>query len=155
MAWRDRLRPASYRDAAFHIERPDALTAGRRVQVHDYPGRDDPYTEDLGHVTPEYSITGYLVGDDYPALRDRLIAACARPGAGSLIHPYLGAVHVACTECRVSESTRDGRMAHVQMTFVSAGRNRYPTADVDTAAAVTSAADAVDTAAQSQLADAW
>lgn len=155
MPWRDRLQPASFRGAPFEIESHSAIAGGRRVQVHEYPGRDDPYTEDLGLRTGEYQIQGYLVGDDYMLARDRLVAACAKAGPGTLVHPYLGTLDVVCNECSVDESSREGRMARVRLSFTAAGRNRYPAGDVDTVAAVDAAATATDAAAQAQFQSAW
>ena len=155
MTWRDRLLPASYRGATFRVESHSATPAGRRVQVHEYPGRDTPYVEDLGQRTPEYEIQGYLVGDEYARERDALVATCTRRGPGTLVHPYLGTLEVVCTECNVSERTQEGRMARVRLTFRHAGRNRYPAMSADTAAAVNAAADVADAAAQRQLEAAW
>ena len=146
MPWRDQLMRASFRGAPFEIDSHDTTAAGRRVQVHEYPGRDDPYTEDLGRRASEYTLEAYLVGDDYARARDALVAACARPGPGVLVHPYLGELEVVCTECSVSESTREGRLARVRLAFTVAGANRYPVAVADTAARVDAAADAADAA---------
>lgn len=44
--WRDRLRDASFRGVPFSVDDDDA-SFGRRVQLHEYPKRDKPYTEDL------------------------------------------------------------------------------------------------------------
>ncbi|MGN6915071.1 DNA circularization N-terminal domain-containing protein, partial [Neisseria sp. P0013.S009] len=47
MAWKDRLRQASFKQAAFGVE-AHSSEQGRRVVVHESPGRDKPYVEDLG-----------------------------------------------------------------------------------------------------------
>lgn len=47
MAWKDRLVDASFRGVAFKTE-DESLTAGRRVETHEFVNRDKPYTEDLG-----------------------------------------------------------------------------------------------------------
>lgn len=47
MSWKNKLRPASFRGASFGVE-SHQTEQGRRTQVHEYPGRDDPYVEDLG-----------------------------------------------------------------------------------------------------------
>ena len=53
MPWRDRLLDASFRGAAFRVESHSAEAAGRRAAVHQYPGRDTPYAEDLGRRVSE------------------------------------------------------------------------------------------------------
>ncbi|HCS4673821.1 TPA: DNA circularization N-terminal domain-containing protein, partial [Escherichia coli] len=49
MTWKDRLQDASFRGVPFKVEEESA-GAGRRVETHEYPNRDKPYTEDLGKV---------------------------------------------------------------------------------------------------------
>ena len=44
------LRPASFRGVSFQVD-VASLSAGRRVQVHEYPQRDQPWVEDLGRAT--------------------------------------------------------------------------------------------------------
>ncbi|MBJ5519702.1 DNA circularization N-terminal domain-containing protein, partial [Salmonella enterica subsp. enterica serovar Meleagridis] len=86
MTWKDRLQDASFRGVPFKVEEENAGT-GRRVETHEYPNRDKPYTEDLGKVTFRPSITAYVVGDDCFDQRDRLIDALNKPGPGTLVHP--------------------------------------------------------------------
>ena len=143
MAWRDHLIPAAFRGARFHVARHESQ-GGRRVHVHEYPGRDEPYPEDLGRRAREFEVEGYVVGDDYFAARDALLDACDAAGPGQLDHPYLGRRRVACTGCTVAESTREGRMARIAMTFVEAGENRYPASGADTPAAVNAQAERAD-----------
>ncbi|EPY2517038.1 DNA circularization N-terminal domain-containing protein [Escherichia coli] len=76
--WRDRLQDASFRGVPFKVEEESAGT-GRRVETHEYPNRDKPYTEDLGKITFRPSITAYVVGDDCFDQRDRLIDCAAEP----------------------------------------------------------------------------
>lgn len=56
--WRDRLRDASFRGVPFSVE-DDEGSFGRRVQVHEYPNRDKPFTEDLGRATRRMTINAY------------------------------------------------------------------------------------------------
>ena len=94
MTWKDRLQDASFRGVPFKVEEESAGT-GRRVETHEYPNRDKPYTEDLGKVTFRPSITAYVVGDDCFDQRDRLIEALNKPGPGTLVHPTYGEVRKA------------------------------------------------------------
>ncbi len=152
MSWKNNLRPASFRGVPFHVAGHDAEAAGRRVQVHEYPGRDRPWPEDLGRKASEFNVEAYVTGDDYMAARDRLISACAEAGPGTLIHPYLGSLSVLCTGCRVAERAGDGRMASFRLSFVDAGENRFPAASADTGANVRAAANRTDAAIQAAFA---
>lgn len=152
MTWRDQLRPASFRGVAFQIRAHSAEVAGRRAEIHQYPQRDVPFAEDLGLRAGEYSVDGYVLGDDYMAARDALIAACAAAGPGALVHPYLGALTVLCTGCSVTESSREGRMARFALAFAQAGENRFPRPSPDTRAATADAAADASTAVQTAFA---
>ena len=149
MSWRDRLLAGSFRGAGFSIESHDSKAGGRRLHVHEYPGRDDPYAEDLGAVTGDFEVNAFVLGDDYDRQRDALIRACNAPGSGVLVHPYLGLRRVACSEIRVSERASEGRMARITMQFIAAGANKEPASLVDTAALlVDRAASAAEAAAR-------
>ncbi|WP_334473652.1 DNA circularization protein [Arsenophonus sp. PmNCSU2021_1] len=131
-SWKDNLRPASFRGVPFQVE-DDEGTFGRRVQVHEYPNRDKPYTEDLGRATRRFNIGAYLVGDDFFEARDRLIAAIDTPGPGTLVHPYYGEIAVCIDgEVRVSHSGREGRMCRVSFSVVEAGELSFPIAGIAT-----------------------
>jgi len=146
MAWRDNLVPASFRGVRFGIDGHESPIAGRRVQTHEYPGRDEPFTEDLGKRTKRYSFDAWVLGDDYADQRDRLIEACDMAGPGELTHPYLGTRQVVCTACDVTERTREGGMARFSLAFTDAGMNQYPTGRSDTPAVTRDYARAARTA---------
>jgi len=141
MSWKDKLLPASFRGAAFYCEASDG-EIGRRVALHEYPQRDLPYAEDLGRKARRCTLDGYVLGADYMDARDALIAAIEAPGPGILVHPYLGQMSVAVLEARgPRESTAEGGMARFSLTFVESGEALFPTAETDTAAVVSAAAD--------------
>ena len=141
MAWRDNLRPASFRGVEFQIDDAASPIAGRRVQTHEYPGRDTPFIEDLGRRTKTYSFDAWVVGDDYADQRDRLIDACDAEGPGELVHPYLGSREAFCTACDLSQRTREGRMARFSLSFTESGTNQNPTDRANTSAVVSESAD--------------
>ena len=151
MPWRANLVDASFRGVGFQVDEHDSPIAGRRVAVHEYPGRDEPFIEDLGRTTKTYSIEAFMVGDDYATARDRLIEACDMPGPGELVHPYLGSLQVACTGCSLTERTREGRMARFSLSFTEAGANQYPTNRVNTTDAVDTSTNAASESFISQL----
>ena len=132
MPWRDNLVRASFRGVPFHVNDTDAPVAGRRLVVHEYPGRDEPFVEDLGRRTKAWTIEAFVVGEDYARTRDRLIEACDVAGPGELVHPYLGSLQVQCRACSVSERTREGRMARFSLEFVESGANQFPTSTTNT-----------------------
>jgi prophage DNA circulation protein len=46
-AWAANLQPASWRGVPFAVE-VDTYRGGRRIALHEYPYRDDPWLEDTG-----------------------------------------------------------------------------------------------------------
>ena len=96
-----------------------------------------------------------MVGDDYADVRDRLIDVCDMPGAGELVHPYLGSLQVACTACSLTERTREGRMARFSLSFVEAGVDQYPSSRVDTGDNVTVAANEAAALTIDQFSERW
>ena len=145
MGWRDGYLRASFRGIRFEVDAHETA-AGRRVQTHEYPGRDEPFTEDLGRRAGQFTLEAYIVGDDYRRRRDLLVAACDRPGVGTLVHPYLGVRRVNCARYRVSERTSEGGMCRFQLTFAEAGRSRYPSVVTDLEALVSTRVAAARTA---------
>lgn len=128
MTWREELRDASFRGVPFEVE-GDSGTFGRRTQVHEYPQRDKPWSEDLGRATRNFEVTAFLIGDDYLARRDALLAALETEGPGTLVHPWYGELEVSVREpARVSHSSRDGGMCTVALAFVEAGELEFPAA---------------------------
>lgn len=144
MSWRDRIGDgtAEFRGVTLYLER-GSISPGRRVEVHEYPLRDEPYAEDLGRQAREWQVTGYLVGDDYDIQRNRLADALEIPGAAEMRHSYYGTHRVVVVDARISESTREGGMARVSLRVVRADDDpRYPTAIADTQAVVAEAGSA-------------
>lgn len=131
--WRDRLRDASFRGVPFSVDDDDA-SFGRRVQLHEYPKRDKPYTEDLGRAARRLTINAYVIGDDYADKRDRLIAAVETEGPGTLVHPQYGEMQGSINgTVKVSHSSSEGRMSRISFEFVESGELTFPVAGVATA----------------------
>ncbi|WP_410751402.1 DNA circularization protein [Citrobacter sp. U14242] len=144
MTWKDRLVEASFRGVSFKTE-DEGATVGRRVETHEYPNRDKPYTEDLGKVTFKPNITAYVIGDDCFEQRDRLIEALNKPGPGTLVHPTFGELNVCVDgEIRVSTTRSEGRMVRFDLQFVEAGELTYPTSGAATANTLVSSCSALD-----------
>lgn len=136
MTWRDDLRPASFRGVHFFVA-ADSSRFGRRVVVHTYPQRDTPYVEDLGRRSREYQFDAFVIGPNYMEDRDAFIAACEESGAGELIHPKYGSLMVTATaDCEVSETTAEGGIARIRVTFTEAGEQEQPSQSADTLAVI-------------------
>ena len=144
MTWKDRLQDASFRGVPFKVEE-ESSGVGRRVETHEYPNRDKPYTEDLGKVSLRPSLTAYGVGEDCFDQRDRLIEALNKPGPGTLVHPVYGEMSVCVDgEINVSTSSSEGRMVRFDLRFVEAGELTYPTSGAATANTLASSCSALD-----------
>ena len=150
MSWREQLIAATFRGAAFFVGGHEA-ELGRRVQVHEYPQRDKPYTEDLGRATRVFSLDAFVLGDDYLAQRDRLLRAVELPGPGQLKHPYLGEMRASCVSCRLVESTPEGGLARFALDFVESGDAEFKSDTASTAAAVAAAGTTCTAATQSSF----
>lgn len=153
MSWRDRLRPASFRGVGFYTFDRRDYESGRRVQLHQYPFRDLPYAEDLGLQAGQFRVDCLLIGRDYDLQRDQLEAALKQPGPGTLVLPTRGAARVVVLNFRSSESTSEGGVCRISVTFAEAGERIEPAASADTAAAVDAAAAAALEAAQADFAE--
>lgn len=151
MAWRDELRPGSFRDVPFHIDAADQQ-GGRRQVVHEFPQRDDPVIEDLGLRPHGFTLDCLVLGADYMTARDALIAALDAAGPGTLVHPYRGALTVSCDTWRVRESSREGGIAWFSIDFVASAVAPRPLSVEDTAATTEAAAAAAMTEAGDGLA---
>lgn len=137
-SWRDYVQDASFRGVKFLVDGDD-LAGGRRGLTHEFPYRDTPENEDLGHKAREYHITGYVIGDDWQRQRDQLIAALEQGGIAELVHPHYGIQKVWAKSYNVRHSSTRGREAAIEMTFMQEDRTRlhqdYPTVKLNITAA--------------------
>lgn len=152
--WRDKYQPGSFRGVAFKTVSHDA-SGGRRGAVHEYPQRDVPYFEDLGRRAKTYDIECVVLGAEYMAGRDALIAALDAYGPGILLHPYHGQIEVSVPNYSYSESTEEGGLARFSIQFVEAGRAQVGDAKADTAIAVKASADTAIKTAENDFTNAY
>lgn len=124
--WRASLKPASFRGVAFFVDQRE-LEGGRRAVTHEFPGRDIPFTEDLGRKAATFTVEGYVLGADYMAARDKFEAACNAEGPGALIVPWMPERKVVCTGMRLRETAKEGGIARFSLTFTEAGQESTPT----------------------------
>jgi len=152
MSWRDNLRPASYRGVTFFVEAAER-EGGQRVVAHTFPQRLEPLVEWFGRQVRQFRITGFLVGEDYARDLQRLIAGFEKPppnypfnASSHLVHPYLGSMRVVPRQYRVKESSAEGRIARIEMTFIEAGREYRPQDTTGQVAGKAAEADALASA---------
>lgn len=150
MSWRDRLLPASFRGVPFHVENSDVLT-GRRLARHDFPARKYPIFEDINALALEYQVLAYVVGQSYMDQRDALLRAVEAPGAGLLVHPYLGSKQVVCVAATLRENTSEGAIARLALTFVEVDLAPVPAPTENREASVTAAAAALTDTSTEEL----
>lgn len=128
------LLPASFRGAPFAVLADDAQ-GGRRIALHQYPGRDDPWAEDLGRAARRFRFRGFIVDNDVvfsggpiQLQRALLISAIEAKGPGLLTHPTLGVINVCVTHAAIGADLGASKMSTLDLEFVEAGKRQYPTA---------------------------
>ena len=126
------LLPASFRGVPFAVTNTDFL-GGRRLAIHQYPGRETSWPEDMGKAVRRLRLRGFVVADDRKILagdvgsqREALIAAFEKPGPGALVHPTLGALSVKVERGSVSEELDAERRSTVEIEFIEAGERVFP-----------------------------
>ncbi|NBJ36625.1 multidrug DMT transporter [Serratia fonticola] len=139
--WED-LRDASFRGVPFHFVDVEG-TGGRRAIPHAYPKKEVGWTEDHGAVLTQEQINGILLGSDYQAKFNGLLAALNTPGPGELVHPWFGVQQVQVGKVTHKLSTEEGGIAYVSFEVFEAGEQLFPTQQEDTTATTLSAADSV------------
>lgn len=134
-SWRDNLLPGAIAGVPFDYEEV-TTEFGRRVEVHEFPLRADPFTEDLGKAARRYTIRAFVIGENYATVRNDLIDVLEAPGPHVFTHPYLGDFLVKVNgHVRLRESDREGRMAVFEIPLVEAGIE-FPSIALDTPAKV-------------------
>lgn len=154
--WRNDLRldgEGSFRTVAFQVASA-SRRIGRRLAIHEHPGVDRPFAEDLGRRSREHRLSLFLVGDDYMAFRDLLEGALEQQGPGILVHPYLGRRRVVVDEATVAEESERGRQVRFDVTFVEAGEPTAPLQRPNRTGQVDQGAAAVEARAEDALAEA-
>ncbi|WP_029554765.1 DNA circularization N-terminal domain-containing protein [Xanthobacter sp. 91] len=91
--WLKTLWPASFRGVPFYVQHDEEMP-GRRLVVHEFPNRDQPFIEDLGEAARHFTVEAYLASDTADSQAAALSAAIARSGAGVLVLPTHGPLNV-------------------------------------------------------------
>ena len=145
--------PASFRGVPFWVETSD-LSVGRRTVTHQYPQRDEPFTEDLGRAAREYRFSAFVLGDDYIEQAKKLREALEKPGAATLVHPEFGEIQVVAQPGASMSFSQSMRRVNFSLAFVEAGLNAFPTPEGASQQASRAAADQVSEAAADSFEDA-
>ncbi|WP_311886733.1 MULTISPECIES: DNA circularization N-terminal domain-containing protein [unclassified Pseudomonas] len=140
--WRDQMLPASFRGISFLIPQA-SVPVGMKVQLHEFPQRDEPYAEQLGKQAQVHRLVCWIIGDDCFERRDRFMEALETPGAGELVHPWLGRMQVKAGEAELTHDFKQGGMAAFAVTFYPDIPLKFPTAKVNTQQQVVKASDSL------------
>jgi len=147
-----RVVGASFRGVPFLVAQ-SSRTGGRRVVVHEFPLRPDPFVEDLDKRAGKFKISGYVIGDDYLNQRDQLRAALEDTGgAGELRHPYYGVLRAICENLTIDESTDRGGIATFSIDFCETPLQApVPVQITDSSSKVSASADTARAGAKAQI----
>lgn len=129
--WRDAMLPASFRGISFLIPQT-SVPVGMKGPLHEFPQRDTPFFEQMGKQAQVHKMTAWVVGDDCFERRDKLIEALQTPGAGELVHPWLGRLQVKVGECDMGHDRTQGGMVTFELTFYPDLPLKSPSAKVNT-----------------------
>ena len=140
--WRDQMLPASFRGISFLIPQA-SVPVGMKVQLHEFPQRDEPYAEQMGKQAQVHRLVCWIIGDDCFERRDKFMEAVQTPGAGELVHPWLGRLQVKAGEAELTHDFKQGGMAAFAVTFYPDIPLKFPTAKVNTQQQVVKASDSL------------
>jgi prophage DNA circulation protein len=140
--WRDQMLPASFRGISFLIPQA-SVPVGMKVQLHEFPQRDEPYVEQMGKQAQVHRVVCWIIGDDCFERRDKFMEALETPGAGELVHPWLGRMQVKAGEAELTHDFKQGGMAAFAVTFYPDLPLKFPTAKVNTQQQVVKASDSL------------
>ena len=115
----DDLQAASFRGAPFWVKN-DSGTFGRRIALHEYPMRDDPYNEDMGEKAQRFTVTAYVFGDDWIGQKEATVAASRARGPANLQLPADGSRLVVCNTLKVTRDKDQCGYFELQWEFTSA-----------------------------------
>lgn len=142
-AWRDDLLPAHFDGRPFHVE-SGSRESGNRIVVHEFPKKNDPYSESMGKRAIAFAVRGYcivypndsgqeLYQRDYRRARDRLMERLEDGTPGVLQLPTFKPMKVKCQRYRMTEEDKLGGYVVFDMQFVEAGVQPFmPNTDAET-----------------------
>jgi hypothetical protein len=123
--WRDELGPGSFDGKEFWVE-IGAYECGQRIVIHEFPKKDEPYTEMMGRRYYGFTVRAYCISSaqepDYRTKRDALQQRLEKSDPGDLILPNTQKhpKHCICRQFRLTEEERLGGYCTFDMQFVEA-----------------------------------
>jgi prophage DNA circulation protein len=132
-SWPETLWPASFKGFPFQVE-GESEEGGRSIVTHEFPGRNDPFLEDMGESARTFDVSAYLASDvaDVEALA--FMAVLASEGPGLLVLPQRGPVMARAVKPFRRQTSKD-RLGYVafSLRFLREGASS-PFVSVDAAA---------------------
>jgi len=126
--WRQDFQPASFDGNEFFAE-VKRYECGQRVVLHEFPKKDEPYTELMGRRFFAFNIRGYFVQSarepDYRRRRDALNSRLERGTPGRLRLPWMEPKHVVCRSWSLLEEDKRGGYCAIDMQFVEASAKPF------------------------------
>lgn len=107
MAWRDRLKPASFRGLPFLFEE-DGREGGRRLVELAGPGIDGSDFQDMGRRGRALRVRAIIHGEDFDLAADAFEEALNHPDGGDLVLPTKGSSALLVEQYLRLESVREG-----------------------------------------------
>ncbi len=90
----EQLLQASFRGVTFGVRNEAQDSSGRKIVLHEYINSPDRFIEDLGQLSPTFSIEAFVSGDDWIARGAQLENALNQGGFSNLTLPTLGTFKV-------------------------------------------------------------
>lgn len=132
---RTREYPSSFRGARFWWQESDK-TAGRKTVIHEYPGKNIRFVEDLGRNLPTFEIRAIIKGLNYFNDIHLLEEAMEQEGIGILVHPYRGNIDVYPLGYTVTEDQKQTGVATYTLRFAQTDLNASPRVTGDLTASI-------------------
>lgn len=127
----DQLRPASFRGFDFDVS-TDGVIQPRRIFTHKYPGKDEPYHEDMGLDVRSFSVDAEIYGDDFVERAKEFEEVLIKGGQGTLVHPYYGSLDVVLMSYSRRHNIERVGSITFSITFEKYGAPLYPRAAQNT-----------------------
>ncbi|BBN59310.1 DNA circularization N-terminal domain-containing protein [Hydrogenovibrio marinus] len=138
--WETEFEKAKWNGIEFNLL-STGKNQGRRLQVSEYPGSDEPDIEDLGAKTPTINIKAIFVGPTSLKEANNFISILESEPNGKIEHPYEGELDLVYEDSSISYSTLEQGAAVVDIKFYKAGNpteitDFYPTTTDDLTSSV-------------------
>ena len=155
MALLDDLLRAAFNDAEFLIS-SSSTAGGRKDQLHEFPNSDRQTIEDLGLQPRTYNIVGWITEPNYVSKRDELLEALESGEPGVLSHPFYGELgNMKARSFTISETMGEFGRAEISMVFEISNNIGTPIETENTLSLISDSNDALQSAANADIADNW